>query len=850
MRNCQGWLEKTHQDSATADIILSNPQHSSVFQPARRTLSGWLLWLTCLWIAPLGHAQVPAPLPQQPGPLIAQLGSNETLQIHYEAARPEGFRIDGALTESIWQSLPAYDQFTVVDPDTLAPTAYSTRIRFFYTRRGIYIGAEMDQPAGTLIGRLSGRDGRGLLRDSINITLDTSGDGRYGFWFGVNLGGALSDGYVVPERKFLNEWDGPWNGASKVTEYGWSAEMFIPWGIVSMPQGGLDRRMGFYLSRRVAHLGERWAWPPLPFTQAKFMSVLQPMSFAELRPRQQLDLYPFTSVTSDQIDDEISFKTGADLFWRPSTNFQLNATVNPDFGGVESDDADINLTATETFFPEKRLFFQEGQQVFIASPRADTRSGGVGNRGDPYTMVNTRRIGGQARAPDNPLGATIESRDLLAPAELIGAAKATGQIGSLRYGVLTAFEKETKFDARLGDGDLNLHADGSDYGIVRLLYENTAGGAYRGLGMLSTAVSHPQRDAFAHGIDWHYLSASGGVQVDGQLFTSNIDGEPDGYGGFIDFERTPRKGLFYRLGIEHMDEHVDINDLGFLVRNDRSRVRVSHGRINSSLSFAQNNEFDVRGFVDRNGDGLFLGGGVFLSNRLTLNNLSKITTRLNHFTAGYDDLNSFGNGAYRIKQRTGLSVTLESPANRRFIVGLTAGINEEQLGGPTQNYAATFIWRPSDRLSTKLDLAFDNRHGWLLHQEDRNFTTFNAKQWRPRFSLAYFVSAKQQFQVSWQWIGIKARERSFYQVPERPGSLIQTSKPAGGSDDFAISDMVFQARYRLELAPLSDLFFVYTRVADTALPLTRAGFDDLASDAWNMPFANQLVLKLRYRFGS
>lgn len=46
-----------------------------------------------------------------------------------------------------------------------------------------------------------------------------------------------------------------------------------------------------------------------------------------------------------------------DVFWRPSTNFQLTGTLNPAFGGVESDDVVINLSATETFFPEKRLFF-------------------------------------------------------------------------------------------------------------------------------------------------------------------------------------------------------------------------------------------------------------------------------------------------------------------------------------------------------------------------------------------------------------------------------------------------------------------------------------------------------------
>ena len=56
----------------------------------------------------------------------------------------------------------------------------------------------------------------------------------------------------------------------------------------------------------------------------------------------------------------------------PSSNLQLTATVNPDFGSVESDDVVVNLTAYETFFPEKRLFFLEGNEVFVTTPRSVT----------------------------------------------------------------------------------------------------------------------------------------------------------------------------------------------------------------------------------------------------------------------------------------------------------------------------------------------------------------------------------------------------------------------------------------------------------------------------------------------
>ena len=380
--------------------------------------------------------------------------SSNAISIQKTTESAAAITVDGKLSESIWSSLPNTGKFVVLEPDTLADVPHASHIKFAYTDEGLYIGADLEQPKDTLIKRLSGRDVyAGLNRDSINLTLDTSGEGLYGFWFGINLGDSLMDGTVLPEYRFSNEWDGPWRGASVETDTGWSAEFFIPWSAISMPSSGDVRNMGVYMSRKVAYLDERWGWPALPSTRPKFLSVLQPIELTGIAPRQQYNIYPFASVAQDSIDDETRYQVGADVFWRPSSNFQLNATLNPDFGNVESDDAVVNLSATETFFQEKRLFFVEGQEIFVASPRADTRSSGVGNTGLPTTLVNTRRIGGRPQAPVLRAGQSVSDRESGLPAELLGAAKATGQIGSFRYGVLTAFEDEVdSTPLRMGKG--------------------------------------------------------------------------------------------------------------------------------------------------------------------------------------------------------------------------------------------------------------------------------------------------------------------------------------------------------------------------------------------------------------
>ena len=76
-----------------------------------------------------------------------------------------------------------------------------------------------------------------------------------------------------------------------------------------------------------------------------------------VQPRAQVSVIPFAATTYDQAYEEADVKVGVDFSWKPSPKLEIAATANPDFGAVEADDIVLNLTASETFFPEKRLFF-------------------------------------------------------------------------------------------------------------------------------------------------------------------------------------------------------------------------------------------------------------------------------------------------------------------------------------------------------------------------------------------------------------------------------------------------------------------------------------------------------------
>ena len=654
------------------------------------------------------------------------------------------------------------------------------------------------------------------------------------------LGDGVMDGTVLPERTYSREWDGAWFGATQKTDAGWSAEFFIPWGQMAMPKQQGTRRLAIYSSRKVAYLNERWGWPALPQSLPRFMSLWQPFELDGVDPRQQWSIFPYVSSTFDRVVDENRYKAGVDLFWRPSSNFQGTATINPDFGAVESDDVVVNLTADETFFPEKRLFFQEGQEIFETTPRASN------NGRNKFTIVNTRRIGGRPDEPDLPPGVELPPRQELRPADLLGAAKATGQFGRMRYGVLTAFEDETVFTA----DDLNQYPqEGRDFATVRFLYEDSQYAAYRGLGFISTLVAHPDGDAFVNAVDGHFLSTSGAWKFDAQLVRSERDATGVGYGATFDTNYSPRQGLNHKLQLSTFDDTVNVNDFGFQRRNDENRLWYQLDWIKSGLSRIR--DFKITPFISyaKNGAGQDTSSGIGTMVELNLNNRDKVNGFLGLFPGRYDDRNSFGNGTYKINDRGNVNLNYRTDTSKPVSVRGKIGYEGGDLYGGDVELSGEINWRPSENLSVELEVKYIDIDGWLLHQEGTDFTTFKGDRWEPELGIEFYPTAMQQFRIALQWVGIQANEDRFYSLLMDGGDLVEGPKPPGDSDDFSISSLNFQMRYRWQIAPLSDLFIVYTK-ADNREIAGIVEFDELFRESWQNPLGDQLTIKLRYRFGS
>ena len=731
----------------------------------------------------------------------------------------------------------------VIEPDTLEQPSLKTQYKILYTDEGLYVGFWNEQDPETFIARLGPRDDF-MTRDEVSFTLDPTGQGLYGYWFGVAMSGSLMDGTVLPERQFSDRWDGPWRGAAAQHQDGWTAEMFLPWSMMSMPEAPDGKRqMGYYISRAYATRNERWAYPALPRSSGIFMSRLQPIEMENVNPSQQFTFYPYGSTTYDNLSDVDVYKAGFDIFWRPSTNLQLASTINPDFGNVETDSIVVNLTSFETFFSEKRPFFLEGQDVFVTSPR---NLGSFLSIAPTTTLVNTRRIGSAPRSVRID-GFSLSALERNQPTELAAAAKVTGQFGRLRYGVLAAVEDDTELSGTVNGAPLNVIQAGRDFGIARMLFEDTRS-SRRSIGWMTTMVAHPDEDAMVHGIDGHYLSTNSRFAADGQLMYSDV-GDRTGRGGFIDFRYTPRQGHQHKLQFDYFGENLDISDLGFLRGNDAKGMRYSYERSSSKHPGFKSVFSQVIANVEYNLDGRRVDNMLTAWQEFRFHNNQFIFYQLSYMPERWDDRNSGGNGDFRIDDRWQTWLQWGNSRAAKMNVKATYVYTDEDIGGSDHQYELRLTWRPIDQLGVELRTRYNDRDGWLLHSGGGDFTTYEAEVWAPQLSVDYFLTATQQFRLSAQWAGIKAFEQDRWLIAEADGYLIPDPEAPTWSRDFSLSRLSFQARYRWEIAPLSDLFLVYTRGSN--LPSDPAQeFSNLLRDAWSDRIVDRLVVKLRYRMGS
>ena len=729
--------------------------------------------------------------------------------------------IDGVLDEPEWNNAVVYTDFVTVEPLTGDAAKYATEVRMISNDDGIFVSFKNYQPISVKrVNRRFARDAQ-IEADRNVVSIDFDGTAESAYDFTVGSANSRQDG-IVGSGTYSGDWDGTWYSQTSSDGDYWFSEMHIPWTVAPMSTSSDDKRnMAVWFSRVVYNESLRFAFPNAFYTRPTFMEDWHPIEVQQVKAS-TLDWFPYASYnhnlrSGDNADATDDTNVGLDFIWRPNSNTQLTGALNPDFGQVESDDLVVNFSAFETFVSEKRAFFTENQGLFnSAQPNEDV-------------VLYTRRI-----------GAGVDAGLL----DIDVAAKLTHYGKSVDMGLFAVKE------------DASGESAGGEFISSRI--QRKADNLTVGHRLTHVTRDLFEREATVQGIDFRWDS-SDKVRVAAQILHSDIHQnandkndyesvDQQDYAGWVNWSYTPSDEWSHALYFSHYGDEFEMNDMGYMRRNgfdefygyhryDRLKYDEGSSLLSGSTEFAY--------AYGENSEGQRLSFWTELKFDWVFKSTRKISVDFESTSSGWDDRITRGNESYFRPAKYNVGVRYESPRGNDFVFSAKAYTGTEDTG---ELYYGAFI-RPQFYLTETLTLGgrvgFKKYREWLLwDSEVSQLAGYETDRYSGDIRLDWYPSNRQEVRLKFQWIGLDAEVINSYQL-DNSGNL-QTSGTE--SSNFSISDTAFQIRYRFQLAPLSDIFLVYSRGGFFGSDSGNEGPNMLFDEGWKGVQVESIIAKVRYRF--
>jgi hypothetical protein len=669
-----------------------------------------------------------------------------------------GVRLDGRLDEAAWTGAPASaDGFTQAYPNAGGAPTQRTEARVLYDAENLYVGVRMyDTSPDSIAAPLARRDAGGIYSEWVNVSIDSRYDRRSAFLFSANPRGVQRDFYIYDDGNGEDDsWNAVWEVATSVDSLGWVAEFRIPFS--QMRFGGAEgdvRTWGLQIQRDIARRGERVTWSPWTRNDAGFVSRFGTLTgLTGVRAPRALEIMPYASarLTRAPGEDEDPFfspnepgiDAGADLRLGLPAGLTLSATINPDFGQVEADPAEVNLSAFETFFSERRPFFTEGADVFrFGTTRAFNRYGS-------QEYFYSRRVG---RSPSRELqGPSYLFVDAPQQTRILGAAKVSGRTpGGWSIGVMDAVtgrESARFLPAGVDAEQERAQVEPLSNYFVGRARKDLNGGASQ-VGMVGTATHRNlddetlrgmlNRDAYLGGVDFLHTWGERAWSVSGYAAASRVGGSADALLGAqqssaryyqrpdadyveLDPDRTSLSGYISELSVAHggswdasiqlkqVSPGFEINDIGYQTRSDARSVATFLGRsVNKQVGIFRNHSYAAWQFrVWNYGGDVILDGGAASAN----------ATFTNFWGAGFqvgarpeyvnDRLTRGGPLSVQPSQWTA-SGWVETDSRKPVFFGTDASYRQDASGLRERSFAAWSTLRPSSAVRVQLGPRFSH----------------------------------------------------------------------------------------------------------------------------------------------
>lgn len=520
--------------------------------------------------------------------------------------------IDGSDNEECWSEVDWGSDFIQMDPEENRPPSQQTSFKILYDDNNLYVFVRAFDSEPEKISRIITRRDN-FIGDRVTVVIDSYFDKQTAFAFTAMASGAKGDETVTMNG---NYWDDSWNPVwylkTSKDEKGWCAELKIP--LNQLRFGNKQEQVwGIQVSRQLYRLEERSAWQFIPKGSPGTIHLFGELhGIRNIRPRKHLELLPYTVAKTERFEKEegnpfmngksTDFSGGLDGKIGITNDLTVDFTINPDFGQVEADPSEVNITAFETYFSEQRPFFVEGKNIYEFEPNNTITISKLA--GD--NLFYSRRIGRYPHYyPQVSAGEFVEMPDATT---ILGSAKLSGKTRKgLAIGILESLTSNEK--ALIDNSGLRTKESVeplTNYFVGRLKKDFNKGETV--LGGIITAVNREINDpalfflpssAYTGGIDFQHNWKERTYYVAANMEFSNILGResaitslqrssaryfqrPDaghlqvdssltslsGLGGTVKFGRGSNKKIQFETSLTLRSPGLEFNDIGYMRYSD------------------------------------------------------------------------------------------------------------------------------------------------------------------------------------------------------------------------------------------------------------------------------------------
>lgn len=485
-------------------------------------------------------------------------------------------KIDAVLDESVYNQVKPAKDFLQLEPYNGQLSYQPSEVWFLYDETAIYVGAMLyDSDPDSIFNYLSERDDIGVS-DYFGVYFDPYNQGQLAYGFFVNPAGVQTDLKAIKSGDGDNEtsdWDAVWESKTRITDKGWVVELRIPFSALRF-SGNSDNTWGLNMFRNLRRYTSNNSWNFVDRNGSGFIYQEGELKgIKDVKPPVRLSISPYlaTYYETKSSGSDFLYKGGVDLKYGINESFTLDMMLIPDFGQVQSDDQELNLSPYEIYFDEKRQFFTEGTELF-----------------DRAGIFYSRRIGAAPKfSADSQLneGETITYNP--GETQLVNASKISGRngkgwgIGLLNAMSLPSFATIT--DSLGGTRDVKVQPF-TNYN-VSVVDKSLKNNSF--VSLINTNVSMFDNPFKANVTATEFLfrtnngmwtfSGKGGVSMRGE------NDYETGYGGYFGIKKDKGK-VHFGLSQSVLSDKYNPNDLGYIQRNNEVETETW-------INYQENNPF-------------------------------------------------------------------------------------------------------------------------------------------------------------------------------------------------------------------------------------------------------------------